>query len=194
MKESIFYLFFESIKRGRKMVFVLLIGFLPVIYAQEKKDNQSTTSKASDEVTAKEEIPVEVKRALATMTKKEQPKFFGAYKAGFTVFKRHNEDWFMLKNDSRSVDSQANVVFIGSLQKVRSLEKGKTYQSLISEISIDCKTKESLIRYLDYKQGEFGTGESVWTVRLQNRLNGDRLKRSFKNKSLQEFVYSSACN
>lgn len=193
MKENFFYLFFQSITLGRNILCWLLIGFLSVIYADEKKENASAPLKVSEEVTAQEQIPVEVARALATLTKNKQPKFYGAYKAGFTVFTRHNQDWFMIKNENGKVDSQANVVFIGSLAKVRSLEKGKTYQSLISELSVDCKTKESLIHYLDYKQGEFGTGESVWTVSLQSGVNADRLKRSFKNKSLQEFVFSSAC-
>ena len=194
MKETLFYLFSRSIAIFRTIVFWFLIGLSTVICAQEKKENTPEPSKVSREGAAQDEIPVEVARALATMTKNQQPKFYGAYKAGFTVFKRHKQDWFMLKNDNETVDSQVNVVFIGSLASVRSLEKGETYQSLISEMSIDCKTKQSLIRYLDYKQGEFGTGESVWTVRLGSTVNPDRLKRSFKNKSLQEFVYSSACN
>lgn len=193
MKERLFYLFGQSITFGHKIVFWLLIGFSSVIYAEEKQENASTSPKIAEEATTQEDVPAEVARALATMKKYKQPKFYGAYKAGFTVFKRYNNDWFMLKKDKGKVDSNETVVFLGSLDKVRSLEKGKTYQSLISEISVDCKKKEFLIRYLDYKRGEFGTGDSIWTVSLQSGVNADGLKRSFKNKSLQDFVFSSAC-
>lgn len=193
MKESLFYLRGQSITLGHKIVLWLFIGFSSVIYAEEKKENASTAPKVAEKATTEEDVPAELARALAAMKKYKQPKFYGAYKAGFTVFKRYNNDWFMLKKDKEKVDSNETVVFMGSLEKVRSLEKGKTYQSLISEISVDCKRKEFVIRYLDYKQGEFGTGDSIRTVSLQSDANVDGLKRSFKNKSLQDFVFSSAC-
>jgi hypothetical protein len=176
---------------------LLILGFSlfasPFGHAKEEKGDDPSSSEDKEGVVGGDEVPFAVKRALSTMDKAEQPKFYGAYKAGFTEFKRYNSDWFMLKKGAGNVDSLVNVVFIGNLAKPRHLDNEKTYQSLVSEISVNCQTKRSLIRHLDYKQGQFGTGESIWTVTLRDNVKTEKLIRSFKNKNLQDFVFSKAC-
>jgi hypothetical protein len=175
----------------------LILGFLlfasPFAHAKEEKGENPASSEDKEGVDGGDEVPFAVRRALSSMDKDEQPKFYGAYKAGFTEFKRYNSDWFMLKKGAGSVDTLVNVVFIGNLAKPRHLDNEKTYQSLVSEISVNCQTKRSLIRHLDYKKGQFGTGESIWTVTLRDNVNTEKLRRSFKDKNLQDFVFSKAC-
>lgn len=156
----------------------------PNIQLQEKEQKQRQETQSNNG----KDVPKEVKEALAMLSKENQPKFFGAYIAGFTIFKVYADDWFLAKTLSTR-DNLREILFLGSLKDQRLLKNNqKAYRSLISELTVDCEKRRALIEYVEFKEEAFGTGETVWSVRLPEEKKLPDLFRKIQNNDLNTFI------
>jgi len=140
----------------------------------------------------KEDLPLNVKRALTTLNRADQSKFYGAYKVGFEIFQKSGEDWFFMKRAAAVSEVRRRVVFMGSLGKTRQFDEQQRYGSLISELTIDCTVGESTIEFVEYKSGVFGTGVTVRAL-MRKESEAERMQKRFVNSKLQNFVVANAC-
>lgn len=191
--------------RQRLIVFILTLGifssFITVAFASDSQASvESGASRTSNSETpgssknSKNEAPDHIKEALSLMSSNDKPKFFGAYKAGFEAFTQYGEDWFLVKVIGQPRTTLTKITFIGSLEKSRSLRnKRGTYQSIISDLTINCTERQMVITRVEYKSASFGTGNSVWSIELPPEKESNAIYKTFKNEVLNEFIFKNSC-
>jgi len=89
-------------------------------------------------------------------------------------------------------EGRRRVVFMGSLGKSRQFDEREKYNSVISEITVDCAAGESTIEFVEYKSGTFGTGTSLRAL-MRKENEAGRMQKRLVNSKLQSFVVSNAC-
>lgn len=172
--------------------------FSSIARALFSRSKSSETSDGSEDPNATKggtgDVPVAVERALVMLNKSEQPKFYGAYKAGFDKFEERSGDWFMLKKVGDGDGSTIPIVFIGSLKHKKTFAHGK-YGSLISEVDVQCSSQTLNINRIEWKEDKFGTGGNVWAVSFSSEKpspDGDQ-RKSITNAPLKKFILDEIC-
>lgn len=120
--------------------------------------------RANDEVAT--EYSEKLRGLLKTLPEREQPRLFGAYKAGYDLIEEWDDSYLLIKSESRASgnDSVNKIVKFDSIisyKKERALSSGEAYLSAIMTARFDCSALMIEILRQEFKPEAFGSGTSI---------------------------------
>jgi hypothetical protein len=124
----------------------------------KKKENLPQNSVA--------EYPEKLRALLKTLPEREQPRIFGAYKAGYDQIEEWDDSYILIKSASIKPEETPShrIVFfdaIISYKRERTLSSGEPYLSLIMSARFDCAGLLIDVVRQEFKPEVFGSGKSI---------------------------------
>lgn len=151
----------ELLKKYEESIFLIEVG-TDDFNIPEKK---SFRRKGADEKLTTE-LPERLRGLIKILPEREQPRLFGAYKAGYDLIEEWDDSYMLIKSDSRKVevDSETKIIKFDSIisyKKERTLSSGEPYLSVIMTARFNCTALTIDIIRQEFKPETYGSGKSI---------------------------------
>jgi len=112
------------------------------------------------------EFPEKLRGLLKTLPEREQPRLFGAYKAGYDRIEEFDDSYILIKSGSvKPENSPTNKIIIFesiiSYKRERTSGSGEPYLSLLMSARFDCTNLTIDVFRQELKPEAFGSGKSI---------------------------------
>jgi len=142
------------------------------------------------------EYPEKLRALLKTLPEREQPRIFGAYKAGYDQIEEWDDSYILIKSVSiKSEDSPSHrIVFFDSIisyKRERTLSSGEPYLSFIMSARFDCAGLLIDVIRQEFKPEAFGSGKSI--VAKRRPAEAQSQWSPIKSDKRRDIINSAVC-
>jgi len=110
------------------------------------------------------ELPDKLRAMLKFIPEREQPRLFGAYKAGFDLIDEWDDAYVLVKSKSKKSEINSEIIGFDSIisyKRERTLSSGEPYLSVIMTARFNCVALKIDIVRQEFKPEAFGSGKSI---------------------------------
>lgn len=180
----------ELLRRHEGSIFIVEAGG-DELTASKKKSLRKGRVTGGDAT----ELPEKLRAVLKFVPEREQPRLFGAYKAGFDLIDEWDDAYVLVKSKSKKSEINSEIIGFDSIisyKRERTLSSGEPYLSVIMTARFNCVALQIDIVRQEFKPEAFGSGRSIVAKKKASEMQAQWAP--IKSDRRRDSIKSAVCD